>query len=526
MKKPNLILIATISIIIVLLNVYLLKVNEAFNVYEGNLDGGRIYYRTYLPKNMKEGTLVILIHGFGGSSEMMNMIGYALADNGIFTIAYDVPGHGKSLGSLYENISEAYGDFLKVVDKAKEFGVKASSIAIVGHSMGAGYEQILAKNDSRIKCIILLGAYPNSQVLNKDDRINLLVLNGENDELVNVKRCLKSFENVTGLENAVVGRMYGSFEKGDAREFYVSGLNDHLTILYSNESVEKVVDWVTKFYCIGKEKIFTLQRLAAYILVSIFTFTILLPASKIISAKLPEPYDIEKKIEARPTLIYFVTTFLVSPSTVIVQTIFYATVPLFILDFVLAFFYTQIISFIATLYFYKKFFSIGFRELYKKFFRTDKLVNRIILSLTLFTLTYFAYILMFQNFLNIELSLHRLNFFLYAIVLILPYTFFNELFYRGLTSLLDKGNMIQTAFQIALRVVSAILFYIPIGILLGFSTGMAGYLLIVMYMLIILQVSLDLISSTIFIKTRSITEQVIWTALIYSAILTSISPLI
>ncbi|MGB9727681.1 MAG: alpha/beta hydrolase [Nitrososphaeria archaeon] len=526
MKKPNIILVATIFIIIVLLNVYLLKVNEAFNVYEGNLDCGRIYYRTYLPKNMKEGTLVILIHGFGGSSEMMNMIGYALADNGIFAIAYDVPGHGKSLGSLYGNISEAYGDFLKAVDEAKEFGVKASSIAVVGHSMGAGYAQVLAKNDSRIKCIILLGAYPNSQVLNKDDRINLLVLNGENDELVNVKRCLKSFENVTGLENAVVGRMYGSFEEGDAREFYVSGLNDHITILYSSECVEKVVDWITKFYGIEHEKFFTLQRVVAYISVSIFAYAIIFPAAKIISSKLPEPYNIGKNAEVRPMLIYFVTTFLVSPFTILIQTIFYATIPLFILDFVLAFFYTQIISFIATLYFYKKFFSIGFRELYKKFFRTDKLATRIILSLTLSTLIYFSYILMFQNFLNIELSLHRLNYFLLATVLILPYTFFNELFYRGLTSLLDKGNMIKTAFQIASRVVSVILFYISIGILLGFSTGMVGYLLIVMYMLIILQVSLDLISSTIFIKTHSITEQVIWTTLIYSAILTSISPLI
>lgn len=522
----NLILIVTLAIIIVSLGVYVLKVNEAFNVYEGYLDGGRIYYRTYLPKNLKDGTLVVLIHGFGGSSEMMNMIGSALADNGVFAIAYDVPGHGKSLGSLYENISEAYGDFLKVVDKAKEFGAKASSIEVVGHSMGAGYAQVLAKNDSRIKCIILLGAYPNSQVLSKGDKINLLVLNGEKDELVNIGRCLKSFENVTGLENVVVGRMYGSFVEGDAREFYVSGLNDHLTILYSSESVEKVVDWTTKFYGIEHEKFFALPRLAAYILASILIFIILLLASKIISSKLSETCNIEKRVEGKPMLIYLVTTFLVSSFAVLIQTIFYQILPLFILDFVLAFFYTQVIAFTATLYLYKKFFNVGFRELYKNFFRTDRLVKRIVLSLTLFSLIYLAYILMFQNFLNIELSTHRLNYFLLATVLILPYTFFNELFYRALTGLLSKGNVFKTVFQTALRIGSIILFYIPIGMLLGFSTGIAGYLLIVIYMLIILQVSLDLISSTVFMKTHSITEQVIWTALIYSAILTSISPLI
>jgi len=89
-------------------------------------------------------------------------------------------------------------------------------------------------------------------------------------------------------------------------------------------------------------------------------------------------------------LIYLVTTFLVSSFAGLIQTMFYQILPLFILDFVQAFFYTQVIAFNATLYFYKKFFNVGFRELYKKFFRMDKFVKRIILSLTLFSLIYLA----------------------------------------------------------------------------------------------------------------------------------------
>lgn len=527
MRKPSKkfsVILFTLTLV-VFLNLYVLRLNESFDVYNGYLEGG-VHYRAYLPKGLRGNQLAVLIHGFGGSAEMMNMIGSALAENGITALAYDVPGHGKSAGSLYENISEAYVDFLKAIDKAKEFGVETSSIAIVGHSMGAGYAQVLAKNDSRVKCIVLLGAYPNSQVLSGQEKLNLLVLNGAYDELVNTGRCLKVFENVTGLKNVEVGKVYGSFREGDAREFYVSGFNDHLTVLYSGDSVERVVDWVTEFYGVGHERSLTWQRLTAYILCSISTFALIFPLADAISSKLPKGELLDKRAELTPILIYFITTFLASSFTLFLQTLLYAVLPLFVSDFIISFFYTQVVAMLATLYFYEKFFNIGFMEVFKKYFRTDQAAKRIVSSIAIFSVVYLAYVFMFQNFLNVELSTYRLGYFILSTAILLPYTFFNELFYRGLVSSLCKRRAFEVLLQIALRIGSLILYYLPIAMLLGFSTGMAGYLLIVTYMLAIMQVGLDMISSTIFARTRSVTEQVIWTALTYSAVLTSISPLI
>ncbi|MEM3574102.1 MAG: hypothetical protein QXE05_09755 [Nitrososphaeria archaeon] len=89
-------------------------------------------------------------------------------------------------------------------------------------------------------------------------------------------------------------------------------------------------------------------------------------------------------------------------------------------------------------------------------------------------------------------------------------------------------KLLKILIPIILRITGLLTFYSSIMLIatsLGYSGGMIGYLLIVVYMFAILQIGLDIISSTIFTKTGSIIEQVISTAIMYSAILTSISPM-
>ncbi len=526
-RQSDVILLTIILIILVFLNIYSHKINERFDVHEGSLDNGRIHYKIYIPKNMGEAHLAILLHGFGGSSEMMDMMASALAENGVMTIVYDIPGHGKSIGGLYENVQKAYKDFLLAVDKAKEFGAKTDSIAIIGHSMGGGYAQMIAKNDTRIKCIILLGSSPTAQILDDKIKVNLLVLNGKNDEIVDIRRCLMAFENVTGLKNITFGKMYGSFEENSAKEFYVSELNDHLTILYAEESVNKVVVWVTEFYNLKIVRVSTIQRLICYISTSILTFSALILAIKLVPSKLFKGENLFKNLSRKPIIAYVILTFLTAPIALLLQTPLSIILPLFISDFIIAFFYTQIITIFLILIIYKKDSKISVKLILKEYCKTDNLIKRIIISLSFFTLTYLTYIFMFKNFLNIQLSFHRYPYFLSSIFIILPYTFFNELFFRVLVNALMSKKWLKFFTPIILRILGLVAFYSSISIffiLLGYSGGMVGYLLIVVYMFAILQIGLDIIASTIFTKTGSITEQVIATAMMYSAILTSISP--
>ncbi|MCX8189383.1 MAG: alpha/beta fold hydrolase [Nitrososphaeria archaeon] len=527
--KNTIILITIILIIFVSISIYSdYKINYRFNAYEGSLDNGRIYYKVYIPKNI-EAHLAVLIHGFGGSSEMMDIMASALAENGVMAIAYDIPGHGKSVGSLYKNFSNMYKDFLLVIEKAKEFGAVTDSITIIGHSMGAGFAQIIAKNDTRVKCLIILGSSPNTQILNKDIKVNLLVLNGKNDEIVDIKRCLKAFENITGLKNVTFGKIYGSFKENDAREFYVSELNDHLTILYSEESVNKVVSWVTEYYNLENVRMSTSQRLIVYILTSIITFVLAILAIKLIPSKLSKDENLFKNLSRKPIIAYFILTFLTAPIALLLQTPLSIILPLFISDFIIAFFYTQIVAIFLTFYIYKKISKISIKEIIKKYFKMDNLIRRCIISLFIFLLTYLTYILMFKNFLNIQLPFHRYLYFLSSIPMILPYTFFNELFFRVLVGSLTSKKWYNFFTPIILRITGLLTFYSSIMIIatsLSYSGGMIGYLLIVVYMFAILQIGLDIISSTIFTKTGSITEQAISTAIMYSAILTSISPMI
>ncbi|MEM2180906.1 MAG: alpha/beta fold hydrolase [Nitrososphaeria archaeon] len=525
----NVIFVVIILILLVSLNIYSYRINDRFNISEGILDNGRIYYKVYLPKYMKESHLAVLLHGFGGSSEMMNMIASALAENGVTSIAYDVPGHGKSMGSLYKNVSNAYKDFLLIVEKAKEFDANTDSIVIIGHSMGAGYAQAIAKNDTRIKCLILLGSCPNPQILNENINVNLLVLNGGYDEIVDIKRCLKAFENVSGLRNITVSKIYGSFKENNAKEFYVSELNDHLTILYAEESVNKIVNWVTEFYNLEDIKLSTFQRLIVYISTSILTFSLLILAIKLIPSKFSKDENFFRKISWKPVIAYLTLTFLVAPIALLLQTTLSIILPLFVSDFIIALFYTQIIAISFALFLHKKISGTSISENIKKYFKMDNLIKRCIISLSVFALTYLAYIFMFNNFLNIQLPFYRYPYFISSIFIVLPYTLFNELFFTVLVGGLTNKKLFKFLIPVILRITGLLTFYSSIMLvatLLGYSGGMIGYLLIVVYMFAILQIGLDIISSTIFKKTGSITEQVLSTAIMYSAILTSISPMI
>lgn len=125
-------------------------------------DGVALAYRRYDPPKSAAGPWVaILIHGSGGSSGNMSIMGQALAQRGVASFAPDIRGHGASgargdiayRGQLEDDLN----DLIALVKRA----YPRSRLLLVGHSSGGGFAlriagQPIGKQFSRI---VLLAPY-------------------------------------------------------------------------------------------------------------------------------------------------------------------------------------------------------------------------------------------------------------------------------------------------------------------------------------------------------------------------------
>jgi alpha-beta hydrolase superfamily lysophospholipase len=104
-------------------------------------DGTKLAYRAYLPAAAAAAParVAILIHGSGGSSANMNILGRALAARGVPAFAPDERGHGESgrrgdvdhIGQLEDDLA----DLVALVHKA----YPTARLVLAGHSSGGGF---------------------------------------------------------------------------------------------------------------------------------------------------------------------------------------------------------------------------------------------------------------------------------------------------------------------------------------------------------------------------------------------------
>ena len=96
--------------------------------------GINIYYESTIGNSLP----VILVHGAGGSSQLW-LEQLSIFDGQYNSWAMDLPGHGKSEGSLLSNIK----DMAKFIDDFRT-ALNLEKFVLVGHSMGGGIAQEFA----------------------------------------------------------------------------------------------------------------------------------------------------------------------------------------------------------------------------------------------------------------------------------------------------------------------------------------------------------------------------------------------
>ncbi|MFM8320387.1 MAG: alpha/beta hydrolase [Chloroflexota bacterium] len=190
--------------------------------------------RIYLNKGADPETrpLVLVGHGFAGSSEVME--GYALtfAHAGYTVAAWDFDGHGESLRRM-EN-----ADLVQNPRQVRQLMVARGltdnqRVAIVGHSMGSGVAVEFGKKYSDVAAVVAIS--PVSRTVDPQLPRNLLLMAGALEP---------QFLLSSQLMLAQAGGAGGDLAAGTARKQVTIPAVEHVAILFSDAAHQEALRWL------------------------------------------------------------------------------------------------------------------------------------------------------------------------------------------------------------------------------------------------------------------------------------------
>jgi pimeloyl-ACP methyl ester carboxylesterase len=119
------------------------------------IDGVRVHWRERLGDAPEDRPLVVLLHGFGGSTFSWRHALDALADAGYPAVAVDLPPFGYSQRT---GLGPSWGELVRAVaDRA----APGRDWVVVGHSMGAGVAAEIAANaQQRVAKLVFVDGTP------------------------------------------------------------------------------------------------------------------------------------------------------------------------------------------------------------------------------------------------------------------------------------------------------------------------------------------------------------------------------
>ncbi|WP_371225321.1 alpha/beta fold hydrolase [Roseovarius sp. 2305UL8-3] len=192
------------------------------------------------------GPLVVVTHGFAGSTQMMQAISRDLARGGFTVAAFDFLGHGRSSGVMSRDITRIEGTTAQLVTQTvavaqavrDETGLDGP-MALLGHSMATDIIVRAAEVLPDVGALVAISMY--SQAVGADRPKNLLILSGEWETRLRAV----ALEAVHLLDpGAVEGQ---TVRAGDVtRRAAMAPMTEHLGVLYSPVTLAETRNWLAE----------------------------------------------------------------------------------------------------------------------------------------------------------------------------------------------------------------------------------------------------------------------------------------
>ncbi|MEM9043358.1 MAG: alpha/beta fold hydrolase [Pseudomonadota bacterium] len=190
---------------------------------------------------------VVIAHGFAGSRQLMQPFAVTLAMNGYRTISFDFLGHGRNSAPLAGDITREtgatqalLGETQKVVAYARSLPGGDGRIALLGHSMASDILVRAANQDPGISATVAVSMF--SEQVTATSPKNLLMIVGEYEGFL-TRAALANLQSI-GIEAPEVGETYLAPNSDNRRRVSVSNSTEHVSVLYSKQSLREAVDWL------------------------------------------------------------------------------------------------------------------------------------------------------------------------------------------------------------------------------------------------------------------------------------------
>ena len=198
---------------------------------------------------------VVCVHGYQNNRETSDPFGIELARRGVVVIDIDALGRGNSGRPLpvgHPGFDKTFGAKASIFYLKGLGHVDPGRIGIMGHSMGASFAYETALEDSNIGALVLSGFVFDERASASVPR-NMLTIFGTYDELRErmthtadvATEWLKTdiVARVFGHRMPIVGRTYGDFEVGTARQVLLPPLT-HLAMTHHRIPIAAAVKWM------------------------------------------------------------------------------------------------------------------------------------------------------------------------------------------------------------------------------------------------------------------------------------------
>lgn len=192
------------------------------------------------------GPVVVIAHGFSGSSVLMRSLALTFARNGLTALTFDFPGHGRHPEPLDGDLFRVEGASARLVAATRAVLAEArrsgdGRVALLGHSMAGDVIVRTAALEPDVAAVVAISLF--SPAVTANEPRNLLVIAGEWEG-----RLAEEALRVAGLASAptppAFGVTYGRFEDGTARRAVLAPGVEHVGVLFASTTLREARAWL------------------------------------------------------------------------------------------------------------------------------------------------------------------------------------------------------------------------------------------------------------------------------------------
>ena len=192
------------------------------------------------------GPVVVVAHGFSGSSVLMRSLALTFAKSGLTALTIDFPGHGRHPEPLDGDLFRVEGASARLVAATRAVLAEArrlgdGRVALVGHSMAGDVIVRAAALEPDVAAVVAISLF--SPAVTASAPRNLLVIAGQWEG-----RLAAEALRVAGLASApapaAYGVTYGRFADGTARRAVVAPMVEHVGVLFAPTTLVEAQTWL------------------------------------------------------------------------------------------------------------------------------------------------------------------------------------------------------------------------------------------------------------------------------------------